>query len=474
MTLETIKNKIKSVTIEDILCLFVILCPVLDMISFIFRNAVGTNFSPSTFLRPLIPILVIGYIFFKKGEKKQLIFGFFIYAVYGLVHLWLFQKIKTESSYGGLTNELQYIINYSFMILNLFLYTYIFRKGDSKKLKKVVLIALSIYIVSIFIAIITGTSSPTYIEGLGYKGWFESGNSLCAILCLSLCIVLPLIKEKEYRYWTLTIVLLTGIFLATLVGTRTGLIGFVLVVFFYITAELFTAIIRKIQVDIKTVVIGTLAIVMIIGLVFAFGSKTIERRSHLKEIENNIVDNETGEIAHISGDLLDLTKKIQKGEISDEYMSKPARQAILDLYSYAEKTNMVNNDMRKQQLVYNYYLVKNDHSISKVLFGNGYKAQFRELVMEMEIPSFLFNFGILGFMLYFGPFLSLFIYSCYFAIRNIKKIDASYILLLGGDVLGFALSFLSGYTFFNASSSLIIVIINVLLINRIKQIKEQE
>ena len=69
MTLETIKNKIKSVTIEEILCLFVILCPVLDMISFIFRNAVGTNFSPSTFLRPLIPILVIGYIFFKKGEK---------------------------------------------------------------------------------------------------------------------------------------------------------------------------------------------------------------------------------------------------------------------------------------------------------------------------------------------------------------------------------------------------------------------
>ena len=429
--MEKIRNKLKNITLEDILCFFVVLCPILDMTSFIFRNAVGTSFSPSTFLRPIIPILVVSYIFFKKNIKGQLVFGFLVYAIYGLIHLWLFQKIRTESSYGGLTNELQYIINYSFMILNLFLYAYLFQKENSNKLKKAVLISLSIYIISIFIAIITGTSSPTYIEGLGYKGWFESGNSLCAILCLSLCIILPLIKEKKYRYWTLAISLLTGIFLSTLVGTRTGLIGFVLVVFFYIVAEVFIAIIRKLQVDIKLVIFGVLAIILVISLVAFFGSKTIERRSHLKEIENNIVDTETGEMAHISGDLLDLVKKIQRGEITDEYMAEPARQAILDLYNYAEETNMVNNDMRKQQLVYNYYLVKHDHGLKKVLFGNGYKAQFRELVMEMEIPSFLFNFGIFGLLLYFGPFLSIFIYACYFGLRNIKKIDASYILLVG-------------------------------------------
>ena len=94
-------------------------------------------------------------------------------------------------------------------------------------------------------------------------------------------------------------------------------------------------------------------------------------------------------------------------------MSKAAQQSIIDLYNYAEKTNMVNNDMRMQQFIYNLNLFKNQDSLLLVLFGNGYKAQFRELVMEMEIPAFLFNFGIIGFILYFGPFLALFLYFIY-------------------------------------------------------------
>ena len=52
--------------------------------------------------------------------------------------------------------------------------------------------------------------------------------------------------------------------------------------------------------------------------------------------------------------------------------------------------------------------------------------------MEMEIPAFLFNFGIIGFILYFGPFLALFLYFMYFGIRNIRKIDSEYIILVFG------------------------------------------
>lgn len=134
---------------------------------------------------------------------------------------------------------------------------------------------------------------------------------------------------------------------------------------------------------------------------------------------------------------------------------------------------MENNDMRKQQLVYNFYLVQEQKSVPLILFGNGFKAQFRELVMEMEVPAFLFNFGIVGFFLYFIPFLSITIYSIYIALRNIKKIDSQYIMYLGGSALAILLSFLSGYTFFNSSSMIIVIVINVLLINKILEVKEQ-
>ena len=174
------------------------------------------------------------------------------------------------------------------------------------------------------------------------------------------------------------------------------------------------------------------------------------------------------------GDVTTIKNQIEAGEISEDYMPKAMQNAILRLYDYAKSTNMENNDMRKQQLVYNIYLVQEQKSLPLILFGNGYKAQFRELVMEMEVPAFLCNFGIFGFTLYFIPFLLIAIYGIYIAIRNIKHIDSKYIMYLGGSWLAIFLSFLSGYTFFNSSSMIIVIVVNVLLINKILELKENE
>ena len=187
----------KKITLENIACIFIILCPVLDMASFIFRNAFDTSFSPSTFIRPIIPIVLGIIMFFKTNRKLKLVLLAIIYAVYGAVHLYLFQTLKTSLSYSSVTHELQYIVNYTFMILNLILYLWI-SKDDTDKLKKSLAISCAIYIISIYISILTGTSSSTYIEGMGYKGWFESGNSISAILTLSLFIIIMFVKEKKY------------------------------------------------------------------------------------------------------------------------------------------------------------------------------------------------------------------------------------------------------------------------------------
>ena len=202
-------KKIKEkITIENILCLLIIICPILDMASFIFRNVYNTSISPSTFLRPIIPICAIMYIFIKKPIKLKLLIAATIYGIYAIIHLMLFSLVKTGSSYSGLIHELQYLVNYSFMILNLFIYMYIFKNENCKKLKKSVIIAITIYITSIFISILTKTSSSTYIEKMGYKGWFESGNSISSILILSMFIILNLVKDKKYKYWIIAVTVL--------------------------------------------------------------------------------------------------------------------------------------------------------------------------------------------------------------------------------------------------------------------------
>lgn len=456
-----------KITIENILCIFIIICPVLDMLSFIFRNYFNVNWSPSTFIRPIIPIVIIIYIFFKDKLKSKLILVGLVYGIYALIHLYLFTTVKTGSSYSGVMHELQYIINYSFMILNLFIYIYAFFKKDTEKLKISVLISNTIYILSIFISIITKTSSSTYIEGIGYKGWFESGNSISSILILSMFIILDLVKNKKYRYWALTVILLVGIFLTTLIGTRVGLFGFILVLFIYAATEILVAILHRVQLN-KNILIGSLcaivAVVIVVGIV---GSSTLQRRKHLHDIESNIVDEQTKKESHISGSLLEIKEKIEKDELEEGYMSDAAKKSILDLYNFANKHNVTNNDMRTQQLVYNAYLIKNQANPILILFGNGYMANYRELVLEMEIPAFLFNFGIFGFILYFIPFLSIFIYAAYKALKNLKKLQVQHIMLLAATFLSFAFAFLSGYTFFNSSTMMIIIVLNVLLVNKI-------
>ena len=469
------KIKLKEkINIENILCFFIIICPILDMLSFIFRNVFNTNISPSTLLRPVIPIIVIIYLFFKEDKKFKLytFLGFLIFGIYGVIHLYLFTKVKTGSSYSGVIHEAQYIVNYSFMILNLFLYIYVFKGKDTGRLKKSILYAACIYVVSIYISIVTHTSSHTYLEEqMGYKGWFESGNSVGAILLLTMFVYINYIKDKKYRKIVIPLLVLLGTFLMFLIGTRVGLLGFILVVSLYIIVEVFYSLLHNKKVNKRIVGIGAGLIVAISICVVIFGSTTLERRKHLKEIESDIADENLKDNSHITGDLLDIKNKIDKNELEDGYMEEPQKRSIIDLYNKANSMKISNNDQRMQQLIYNIALVKNQKNLGLILFGNGYVANFRELILEMEIPVFLFNFGILGFILYFVPFLSIFVYGLWIGIKNIKKIDDEYIMMELASGFTFALSFFSGYTFFNSSSMIVIVVLNTLLVNKICSIK---
>lgn len=468
-------KKLKEIKLEDILVLFIILCPILDMLSFIFRNHFGISKSPSTFIRPLIPLIAIAIIFFKNKIKLKLFIGFCIYAFYGLIHLILYKLNITGISYGTLSHEAQYIINYSYMILNLFIYIFMFYKKDTTtKLKNSVLIALAIYIISIYISILTGTSSSTYVEGIGYKGWFEQGNSLSSIFMLGLLLLMPLGKDKKYIKYLLPLLLLIGIFLTTLIGTRVGMFGFVLVCITYIAIEASIAIKNKLKLNKKVIIVLSLIAIALIGVVVFAGSTTLQRRKHLESIENDIIDSSTGEASHIGGDILKFKEEINSGVTEEGKFSEAEKKSILELYEFANKHNVKNTDRRTQQLVYNFFLVKNQKSLPLILFGNGHLNNYGELILEMEIPAFLLNFGIIGFVLYFVPFLSIFIYGVYIFFKKFKIVDVEFMMYLVGCFVAFALSFFAGYTFFNSSTMMIIIVTNVLLINKIQELKNTQ
>ena len=169
-----------------------------------------------------------------------------------------------------------------------------------------------------------------------------------------------------------------------------------------------------------------------------------------------------------------IKEKIEKNELEDNYMSEEQKKSVIDLYNIANDLNIKNNDQRMQQLIYNLALIKNQKSFVLMVFGNGYMANFRELVFEMEVPAILLNFGILGFILYLGPFVTILIKGIYIAIKNRKKIDTEYIFLLLGSAFAFALSFFSGYTFFNSSTMMIIIALNTVLYTKMQKIDNEK
>ena len=150
----------------------------------------------------------------------------------------------------------------------------------------------------------------------------------------------------------------------------------------------------------------------------------------------------------------------------ENYMSEAEKNAIIDLCEFAEKHNISNVNLRKQQFIYNMFLIKEQKNIFLTLFGNGYKNQTGELVMEMEVPALLCNFGIVGLLLYLGPIASMFVIYFYKAIKNLQNIQIDKVMYIVGSGLAILLSTVSGYVFFNFSSMTMAIILTILLINK--------
>ncbi len=454
--------------IDYLLYVFIVISPFLDVLSFLFREWFPeTQISPSTILRPLIPCVLLIYVFFKdKDKRKTLLVMGIIYVIYGGIHLYLYKGLVTGISYGGVVSEAQYLINYTYMIFVLFLYLYFYKKNGLPYLKNSLFIALSCYIVLIYVAILTGTSYTTYLEGMGYRGWFLSGNSVGTILIILLVSLFNDMLTSK-RFIKYIVLLLTAIYLVFLLGTRTGLFGFFLCVGVYFGLWFILKLLKDKKVNIKKVIIVLLLLLVLVGFVLSVGTESMMRRKHLKNESDGIIDVNTMEVGHTTGDTGVIVNQIINNNMPEGYMSDAQKQSYLDMYEYANKHEILATDTRKQQLIYHINLIKNQKNIFYILFGNGYLSNYGEMTLEMEVLAILFNFGIVGFILFLLPFMILLV-RCGFNILKNKKYNIENMMMLFSVCLAFVLSFMAGYVFFSGSCVLIIICILVMLFKEVE------
>jgi len=464
----------RYITAENLLCLFIILCPFMDMASYWFRRIAGTEFSIATVLRPIIPVIISLYIFIKAKKKEKIILiGLsLVYIAYAVLHIVVTKNMFMESAYGTIKNEAQYVLNFTSLVVYFIIYNYIFvyRKKDLSndesfiKLKHSIAIMTFTYVVSVFLAITTRSSEYTYIEtSVGYKGWYAQGNSLSAVLIMSLFILLGDLKNTKWKKFYITTIIITTIYLVFIIGTRAALLGALLSVIIYIVCEVLFSRNKKI------IITSFVFMIIGVGLVGVIGSNTIKRRQQVDQARYTIIDEATGEVGTMTGDMLRLKNKILAGNVDDNYMTEAQRQSVLDLYEYTQKNNTPGNDTRTQQLMYNIYLVKNQKNPLLILFGNGYKSNVGEMIMENELASIPLNFGIIGCILYVGPFVALLVYSIIVGIKRRRIVDSTYIMLQCGLAMSLILSWFSGYVLFAMSDMVVMAVISTLIYARIRR-----
>ena len=210
-------NDLLKKNINIIISIFILIQPILDLLTGICLHVFNINLTIGIFIR-VIFLLLIMYIILLKKKKIPLItyFIIFIYSVLYLLGIIIYKD-------SGLFTEVQGLVKvFYFPIILISLYSL---KDEIKINKMTIFITLIIYLFLILIPTLLGIGFKTYeITKTGTLGFFNSANEISGIIS----ILTPIIFIYLIDIKNIIIKLLIGItyiFIILTIGTKTPLLS---------------------------------------------------------------------------------------------------------------------------------------------------------------------------------------------------------------------------------------------------------
>lgn len=452
-----------------LLKLFIILQPIIDIITFLMIDFFGASLTFGIIIRMLFMLISLLYIFLSNSNPfKKPIMGYLLLLFLALAVNLLVSYFYKPSF--NLMLEIQWITKISYFLVMFSALFLLIMSTNFEEVKKGTLrsvyLALTLLTASIFIALVTNSSTNTYEWVLqGYKGWFFSGNEIGAIISIAFPLVtLYAVSKtssfKSYYYWIPTgLLAITGFLLGTKVGFLSVSLTLVLTFIILIIQNL----IQKNVTIHSTVFIG---IVLIVVAVFSPFSPSIQNFSVTMPIPEKdlIVDKQTENENYQDPE--------NDSENEDEIKEERQLPAILD-------SKIVNKIISSRHFYFTrQYFQFTEANVLQQLFGMGYSGNYVKTMktIEMDILDVFFSFGIIGSLLIFMPFLIGLYFFCKLLFRSIGfffELDS--ILLLISLALGIGVSIIAGHVMFAPAVSLYFALPLVLLvtasIHKVKDLK---
>ncbi|MDN3954725.1 glycosyltransferase [Sporolactobacillus laevolacticus] len=259
---------------KKIIASILIFYPILDIIYGIDKNIFGISAPINQVLRGFILIYLITFIKNKKQLVIISIFSFFMFL--GEIY---YQLVRIGSH--SISSDVNYVFKIIFFVVSIYAIENIIKQKILKAEDILKYMIWSTYIISISILISPfGLGFKTYagapIERFGYKGLFDIQNGITATLLIvaPLCIYM-FYKTGLKRYLVNYLLILSSL---SIIGTRSGLIGLILIVAIQMIAYVFITKWTKLKVILFTslVLVVVAALFLSKNLLFNYIQKQIQ------------------------------------------------------------------------------------------------------------------------------------------------------------------------------------------------------
>ncbi|MGN1301418.1 MAG: O-antigen ligase family protein [Clostridia bacterium] len=426
--LEKIRIQKLSNKFEKILGLYIILQPIIDIItSLCVRNSLE-NLSFGIFIRTLFMVALAIYTLIKSDKKDRckILIYYFCIALYAISYL---ANSYIKNGLSTIFVQIKGLIKtfYFPVVLSSLLVIYKNRPYSSKK--KYLSIALSIYVLTIFILKMFSVGYPTYPlqDSLGTIGLFFAGNEISAILALLSPICFIMFFNEKFNVSNAILCFLT-VYCMLEVGTKTSFISIVcLIIVAFIIA--FIKLLKDKNFHKQFIIMLLIVLFSVIFVGNSSAGKNLGIQPLIFQSQGN-----------------------SQSDLEDNSPNEPAETPTELLSS---------RDIYLKDTINEY---KNSNIIDKIV-GRGYVSNYDNIIQEsklIEIDYFdiFFCHGFLGVLVYIVPLvivIGLFIKKFFTNfINNIKNHTLIFLLYSLLIVCGIAL--MAGHVFTAPAVSLFLIL----------------
>ena len=412
-------NKYLEKNISKIVSIFILLQPILDLITGLCVNLLDFNITIGIIIRILFLALImyVTTFVFKKKLSLWIYISIIFYSIFYLIGIFIYKD-------GSYFTEIQGLVKaFYFPILLISLYEI---RNEIKISNLTLVITLFTYLMCIFIPSILNIGFKTYqIAKIGTLGFYNSANEISGIISLLTPIMFILILGKN-KYLIKGLMLLVYLIVILMMGTKTPLLSLCITLGSIFIYYMYHCIKKKTY---KPIIYSVLLI--LVG--FASLVLVLPKTNFYKNIEIHL-------------DYLEVDNVF---EVFTEY-------ELVDHFIFSQRLTFLEN---KNDL----YLKS---SAYEKIFGIGYTYKNKVTkAIEMDYFDIFYSHGIIGFALYFGIYL--YVLSQIFKAKQTHTYTRC--MQLVALLLILVLSMFTGHIITGPAVSLIAAILIIMLAKRNKK-----